>query len=54
MRGKTKIPVSKKDSEDLAHFIVDNVAEGDVPDSEDFERFSATVSPNPVHPKCSG
>jgi hypothetical protein len=36
--------VSKKDYEELAHFIVDNIAEGDVPTSEDFERFREDVS----------
>jgi hypothetical protein len=43
-RKKPKIVVSKRDYEDLAQFIVDNIAEGDVPTSADFERFSQDVS----------
>jgi hypothetical protein len=41
---KQKVAVSKKDYEDLARFIVDNIAEGDVPDSKDFAAFSKDVS----------
>jgi len=40
---KQKVAVSKKDYEDLARFIVDNIAEGDVPDSKDFAAFSDEV-----------
>ena len=43
---KQKLAVSKKDYEDLAHFIVDNIAEGDVPTTKDFEDFSEDVSIN--------
>jgi anthranilate/para-aminobenzoate synthase component I len=47
---KQKVAVSKKDYEDLARFIVDNIAEGDVPHSKDFEAFSKDVS---RHSVCS-
>jgi hypothetical protein len=42
---KQKLKVSKKDYEDLARFIVDNIAEGDVPDSKDFAAFTKDVGP---------
>lgn len=41
---KQKVAVSKKDYEDLARFIVNNIAEGDVPDTKDFAKFSQDVS----------
>jgi hypothetical protein len=41
---KQRTAVSKKDYEDLAHFIVDNIAEGDVPASKDFDEFAEEVS----------
>jgi len=46
---KQKVSVSKKDYEDLARFIVDNIAEGDVPDSKDFDQFSKDVSASIRH-----
>jgi anthranilate/para-aminobenzoate synthase component I len=48
---KQKVAVSKKDYEDLARFIVDNIAEGDVPDSKNFAAFSKDVSDPP---RCNG
>lgn len=48
---KQKVAVSKKDYEDLARFIVNNIAEGDVPDSKDFAAFSKDVS---YHSTCIG
>lgn len=39
-----KVVVSRKDYEDLARFIVDNIAEGDVPDTNDFADFAKDVS----------
>jgi anthranilate/para-aminobenzoate synthase component I len=48
---KQKVAVSKKDYEDLARFIVDNIAEGDVPDTKDFAAFSKDVS---HHQACIG
>lgn len=48
---KQKVAVSKKDYEDLARYIVDNIAEGDVPDRTDFAAFSKDVS---HHFTCTG
>lgn len=42
-RPRPKLVVSKKDYEDLAQYIVDNIAEGDIPTSRDFEQLSKDV-----------
>lgn len=49
-KGKKRTPVSKQDYEHLARFIARNVADGDVPTTADFDKFSADVSVPSFHP----